>query len=406
MSVFNKSGKVHAPDAKYTGDEPDWYGWERWPIEKFYKVQQRALGFYNYYLDAASLKPIVLQWMKNQNYSKEDISSIRESPPWYLPTTVGKLIRMMDRGMPSLHPNAHEYFKTLPLREDDTTPIPRDTVELVKSEIKYALSTITADSSASAAKVDVKPKVISPHDRIRERVEKEIMPHIDQLLDAWSDTSKNPVSLNLASLLRDQKIPAAGCAQIKAWIGDHLEQYRAAYQKSDEQCVEGYSYLSKPHLRKIVSILEAMENDCNSHAKMKNSMRKPRAKKPKAADRQVARLKYQVNSAEYSLESVSPARVPYSQRVYIFNTKTRQLGVYCAAGNGGLEVKGTSLKGYDPSASYHATLRKPKDVLTAILAATPKKIDKVIETLKLNPKKANGRFNEHTVILKVLEHRP
>ena len=408
-NLFNKSGKVHCPDFKYTGEEPDWHNWENWTVEKFYQVQSRALRFYNYYLDSSTFKPIVLAWMKKNGYSKEEMSLIKEASPWYLPTTVGKLIRMMDMGMPSIHPGAEEYFESLQRYDEDVPLRPKDSIDVVHSHIKKALSTITVDQK-SAVSVSSAPtpekKKITPLDRIRERVQKDILIHLDELLDRWCDTSKGIATINLGNMLRDQKIPAQGLGDVIKWIDRHLDEYRAAYEKTDPQIVEGYSYLSKPNLRKIVSILETLKNDALAHGKIKNALRKPRAKKPKAADKQVQRLKYQSNSAEYALESVAPSRIPYAQRLYIFNTKTRQLGVYYASGNAGFEVKGTSIKGFDDALSFHATLRKPKDILTGVLSATPKKIDKIFDGVKITKKKANGRLNEHTIILKVLEHRP
>jgi hypothetical protein len=207
-------------------------------------------------------------------------------------------------------------------------------------------------------------------------------------------------------MLRDQKIPAQGLGEILKWVDRHLEEYCAAYEKTDLQIVEGYSHLSKPSLRKMVSILNTFKTDTQTHGKIKSALRKPRAKKPKASDKQVQRLKYQSNSAEYAIESVAPSRIPYAQRLYTFNTKTRQLGVYYASGNNGFEVKGTSVKGFDDSLSFYATLRKPQDILTGVLSATPKKLDKIFDGVKIIKKKANGRINEHTIILKVLEHRP
>lgn len=415
MSLFNKSGRVHAPDAKYTGEEPDWHGWEKWPIEKFYRTRQRALGFYTYYLDAASMKPIVLAWMKKEDYSKEDIGTLREAPPWYVSGTVGKLIRMMDRGMPSIHPHAHEHFSTIERYDEDVPLVPKDDRDIVKSEIRKALDVIRAErkvvlqydseGNVIGSKPDTKKK-ISPLDRIREKVDKEILVYVDELIDRWADVSKGVASINLGNMLRDHKIPAQGCAPILAWIEKNLAEYTAAFNKTEPQIVEGYSYLTKPQLKKIVGVLENMKSDVETHCKIKKATRKPRAKKPKSSDKQVSRLKYQSHSAEYSVESVAPTRVPYAQRLYIFNTKTRQIGVYYASGNSGFEVKGTSLKGFDPALSFHATLRKPHDVLSGILAATPKKIDKIFDGVKIVKKKANGRFNEHTIILKVLEHRP
>jgi hypothetical protein len=406
-NLFNKSGKVHCPDFKYTGEEPDWHNWEKWTVEKFYQVQGRGLRFYNYYLDSASFKPIVLAWMKKNGYTKDECALIKDASPWYLPTTVGKLIRMMDMGMPSIHPQAEEYFEGLQ-RYDEEVPLkPKDSIEVVNEHIRKALTTIEVDTRCAvvAAPKSEKPK-ITPLDRIRERVQKDILIYLDELIDRWSDTAKGVATLNLGNMLRDQKIPAQGLGDILKWVDRHLEEFRGAYEKTDPQLVEGYSYMPKPHLRKIVSILETFKADTQSHGKIKTALRKPRAKKPKAADKQVQRLKYQSNSAEYALESVAPSRIPYAQRLYIFNTKTRQIGVYIASGNNGFEVKGTSLKGFDEALSFHATLRKPKDILTGVLSTPPKKLDKIFDGVKITKKKANGRLNEHTIILKVLEHRP
>lgn len=406
-NLFNKSGKVHSPDYKYTGEEPDWHNWENWTVEKFYQVQSKALRFYNYYLDGATFKPIVLAWMKKNGYTKDEMSLIKDASPWYLPTTVGKLIRMMDVGMPSIHPGAEEYFEGLQRYHEDVPLKPKDSIDVVNEHIRKALSTITVDTRCVVvATPQSEKKKITPLDRIRERVQKDILIYLDELLDRWCDTSKGVATLNLGNMLRDHKIPAQGLGDILKWIDRNLEEYRAAYEKTDPQLVEGYSYLSKPNLRKIVSILETLKADAESHGKIKNAMRKPRAKKPKAADKQIQRLKYQSNSSEYALESIAPSRIPYAQRLYIFNTKTRQIGVYYASGNNGFEVKGTSLKGFDDALSFHATLRKPKDILTGVLSSTPKKLDKIFDGVKITKKKANGRLNEHTIILKVLEHRP
>jgi hypothetical protein len=407
-NLFNKSGKVYCIDSKYTGEEPDWHNWEKWPIEKFYQVQGRALRFYNYYLDASAFKPIVLAWMKNNGYTKEEQALIKEASPWYLPTTVGKLIRMMDMGMPSIHPQAEEHFAGLQRYDEEVPLAPKDAIDIVNSDIRKALKTIAIDSKHA---VEVNPqaaekKKITPLDRIRERVQKDILVYLDELIDRWADTSKGVASLNLGNMLRDQKVPSQGLPEIIKWIDRQLEEFKGAYEKTDPQLVEGYSYMPKAHLRKIVSVLESLKTDAQSHGKIKSAMRKPRTKKPKAADKQVQRLKYQSHSDEYALDSVAPTRIPYAQRLYIFNTKTRQLGVYIASGNAGFEVKGASLKGFDAELSFHATLRKPKDILTGVLSATPKKLDKIFDGVKITKKKANGRLNEHTIILKVLEHRP
>ena len=166
--------------------------------------------------------------------------------------------------------------------------------------------------------------------------------------------------------------------------------------------VEGYSYLRKPQLNRIVANFEKMIDGATTHSKVK-STRRPRVKRPKAADKQVARLKYCQEDDTYSLQSIDPISIPFSQRVYVFNTKYRQLSIYYSSTPSGFSVKGTSIKEFDPDKSITMTLRKPEDVLPLILSGTVRKIDNLLKTLKTKPRKANGRINNNTVLLKAFD---
>lgn len=404
MSNAFKAGRVIAPDAKWTGDEPEWNGWENWPVKKFYRTRSRALGFYNYYLDSAAMKPMVLDWMKANGYSKTEIAAIKEANANVLPSTVGKLIRCMMRGMPSIHPNATEYFASLPFH--DEAPTPKDDRDVVRAELNRALSVLhTNFAEVSGETQKVKAPMPSPLDRIRERVHKEIISQLEECADQWAQTRSGNASFNMSATLRDSKIPAQGCKTILDWLEKNHEEYNGALQRTDEQLVEGYSYLPKPELRKIVKSLESMIDDVRNHAKIKNSNRKPRAKKVKDASKQVSRLKYQQHSADWSLDSVSPTRIPTSQLLCTFNTKTRSLSVYFASGAAGFEVKGTSVKGFDESRSFCTTLRKPKETLNTVLSSTPKQLLKALDSIKTKKKKPNGRINECTILVKVSEQK-
>ena len=114
-------------------------------------------------------------------------------------------------------------------------------------------------------------------------------------------------------------------------------------------------------------------------------------------------------------EIIKESKVVYDVKVLNDPKKTSQyvtsikqslnLGVYFANGTKGFEVKGTSLKDYDVTRSFACTLRKPKETLTQLLTAKTASIEKVLQTIKSTRKKVNGRVNEQTVILKVIENR-
>jgi hypothetical protein len=47
------------------------------------------------------------------------------------------------------------------------------------------------------------------------------------------------------------------------------------------------------------------------------------------------------------------------------------------------------------------SLRKPSDVISAVVTKTDKQLDKIIDALTTKRKEANGRINDQTLILKV-----
>lgn len=405
-----RAGRVVTPDAKWTGEEPDWHGWENWSIDKFMSERMRMLKFYGYYLTQADLKPAVLDYMKRRGYSKRDISLLKAANPTVMPTTIGKLVRAMDKGMPSLHPKAVEYFAALPFADPENPPKPKDDHKVIADELHVVLDFLrkeeVPDEIESAAKS--KKPTTNPQERLRQKVEKEVISKLEEMLDNWTlkadQTKVDPVSLT--SYVRDGNIPAAGCRHITDWLTRHINEMTEAYDKTCPQMVEGYSYLTRPALRNRISNLEGMLAEVTKITSVAKTMRKVRVKKPKDATKQVSRLKYQETSKDYDLTSINPARIPTSHRVFIFNTKYRTLGVYVASGPSGFEVKGTSLKGYSEAESFIVGLRKPKEVLDVICTSTPKQIDKYLtDKLKTKKRKANGRINPQTILLRVIENR-
>lgn len=405
-----RAGRVVTPDAKWTGEEPDWHGWESWPIEKFMKERMRMLKFYGYYLAQADLKPAVLDYMKRKGYSKTDISLVRGANPNVMPTTIGKLVRAMDKGMPSIHPDAAEYFAALPFSDPEFPPVPKDDHDVIRAELKAVTDLLRKEVPAVAPTAEEKAKAPTPNptERLRQKVDKEIISKLDEMLDEWiakSDDAK-VAPLALTSYVRDGNIPAAGCRHIVDWLNKQLDELKAARDKTCPQMVEGYEYLSKPALRNRISNLEGMLAEVTKITSVAKTMRKVRVKKPKDATKQVSRLKYQETSKEYDLTSINPARIPTSHRVYVFNTKYRTLGVYIASGPAGFEVKGASLKGFCLAESYITSLRKPKEVLDFLVTSTPKQIDKYLATnIKSKKRKGNGRINAQTILLRVIENR-
>lgn len=107
---------------------------------------------------------------------------------------------------------------------------------------------------------------------------------------------------------------------------------------------------------------------------------------------------------------MQPDQIIGASELWTFNIKTRKLGKYIAknidpkgmgrAGSG-LSVKGTTIIGYDETASVQKTLRKPIDQLKDFKAAGKVKLRTFIDDIATTDTKMNGRINLDTVLLKV-----
>jgi hypothetical protein len=85
----------------------------------------------------------------------------------------------------------------------------------------------------------------------------------------------------------------------------------------------------------------------------------------------------------------------------VFNVKTRKLGKYVTTEFSELNVKGTTITGFDENASVQKTLRKPEEQLKEFKTAGKVVLRKFLDDIKAVDIKLNGRINEDTILLKV-----
>ena len=111
--------------------------------------------------------------------------------------------------------------------------------------------------------------------------------------------------------------------------------------------------------------------------------------------------KYCVTDPKYKVASIKPEDIIGSTELWIFNIKTRKLGIYIAEDNCTLQVKGTTLQFFNSSTSVSKTLRKAEDQLREFNSASSAKKRKFIPNINGVETKLNGRINADTVLLKV-----
>ena len=186
----------------------------------------------------------------------------------------------------------------------------------------------------------------------------------------------------------------------KDLIEPEYENIKAAYERTCDDCVEGYSHYSKGDKKKIMKQFEDVFADLEKLRLSFKATKIPRAKKIKASDQQVNKLKYCTEDNDVKLTSINPVMIPGKNKLYVYNRKNKKLIEYVTDSIGGFEVSGTSIKNFT-SASKQATIRKPDEILPMILNKTEKQIEKVWESLTTKISKPSGRVNADCILMRV-----
>lgn len=348
---------------------------------------EKSKYYVHYDLDKKLCSATVKDYIK-KNFSKDDAKAILALPDYnfhmYSHYVTG--ILWVNNGL-----DFPEKWKDLPER---TKKFYADKIE----EGKKLLSE-KEDEDTTVAPTRI---ILTPQQRLRNKVYDTIMVDIDELEDAWID-NETPPSLDIYTLMRGYDLKAAAVPFVRSRLDKWMLDYSDAYFKKCEQAVEGYSHLKRTEIKRRMTEVQKMLDDLDKFGSAVKTVRKTRVKKPKAADKQIATLKYMKESTEYKIMSVNPVSVIGAMRLFTFNTKTRVLTEYVCRNHTGFEIKGTTLQLFDTEVSRCTRLRKPDDIIPDILKKTPKQIDNIFSSLSTKISVPNGRMNEDTILLRAMD---
>mgnify|MGYP001036874119 CR=1 FL=1 len=246
-------------------------------------------------------------------------------------------------------------------------------------------------------------KIISltPQQRLANKISNTIMQDLMDLEDLWMNGEDGDI--DLYSLFKKHGLAGSSVAPVRDIIEGWLLDYEDAYLKRCDQAVEGYSHLTKTKLKKRVNLCKEMLSDLDRIKSAARATRAVKVKQPRAADKQISKMKYKKEDPEFKLVSIPPVKIIGSVRLYAFNTKTRTLQEYVTESPKGFEVKGTTILNFDKVSSRSIKLRKPDEVLPIILTKSSTQIRKEWDKLKTKVKIPNGRINSDTILLRVMD---
>ena len=257
------------------------------------------------------------------------------------------------------------------------------------------------DSLAKPTLVEEKPKaiVINIQDRIRAKADDciaELEGQIDDIILSGFSANSQPYAVFHTLQIKD-----AQTRYIVEWAKSKRVEFDEVLNTDDKELKEAYGNFTKPQLKKMVAYFDQVILDCQRVSGEGTKSRKPRKRKAKSPEQLTAKMKFMSEFKELKLTSVKPTDIIGVMSLWIYNTKTRKLGVYHADDAGGLSVKGSTILNFNESKSIQKKLRKPEQMLPDVLNGGKVFLRNVMDSIRAVDSKLTGRINSDTILLKV-----
>jgi hypothetical protein len=367
-------------DEKYTGEEPVWDTERATAMDDvaFENRMRRSFFYYNYFYSQKDFKKYVVEWMKNpeHGFTADDVKTFQRSPDRAIEMTACSLVKAHKQGMPFR--GRH--------------------IEYIKESIARAINS-TAEEVEEVVVAEA-PKAYVP--TIQDRMNEKTADTIGELEGHYDEFINNPkYNFSPYEYLVVNNVAQSQLTKYEEVYQARFDELKLAFEKTDEQLQEGYSHYKTADFKRIFAFLDQILNDIIQYRGLKRATKKVRAPKSVSKEKVVSKLKFAKEDKVLRLVSINPADIIGAQELWVYNSKTRKLGKYVADSlKGPLNVKGTSIIGFDEHKSITKTLRKPEEKLKEFAKASKIQLRKFIEDIKATETKLNGRISVDVILLR------
>lgn len=370
-----------------TGPEPEWQNQSTMSPEQVKKQWDQGLYFYYYHHTVKELRPTIVEVM-GQNWTKDQHRAFNKVKDWMLGQVLGPMCMMVKQGAvwpPNQEQRAQNYLRqaldrsqiaSVELDEDGNPIIEKEKVEPVKLTIKDRMADIRND----------------------------IVGGLEEFEDQLTKQSKSlPVS-SIMTYLRSHNCPQQVIPYMENMYKGRLAFMQEVKLGKDKSLAEAYATYSPKTIDLWIKWYQMIVTDLSDFKRAKIAARKPTVRKPASPEKLVKSLKYLREFPELSLKSIKPTEIVQCTQLWVYNTKTRKLGVYNPTSTDQvLSVKGSTIIGWDPKTSVAKTLRKPAEQLKLFDQAGKVQLRTFLGKIKATEVNLNGRINDQVILLKAFK---
>jgi hypothetical protein len=353
--------KGRALDALQGGPEPDF-------TQKDVCGFVRALNWYSNIKSYKDSKTYTISYLKQNKFDLKVINKISTATEWEI-KNLGYVLRMISRG----------YQASL------------EQLDWVNSRI-VELST--------QREVVIKSVEFDKPIKVKESIQDKVYNQCTNIINEIEDKiDARDYSMKVYEYLITQACKSVHVKQISEHFKPLSLEVKEAMLGQDEQLVEGYSNYTKTELKKLNQFLQLIISDCNGFTSNSKVTKTPRKKKIVPVSKKILKLNYKKEDPEYKIVSIKPENIIGCQNLWVFNTKTRKLGIYISNDASGLSIKGSTIENFSVDLSIHKTVRKPLDVIPLVIKGKKTVLKKVMSDINSVATPLNGRINADVVLL-------
>lgn len=272
------------------------------------------------------------------------------------------------------------------------------TNELEKYETFKANLISLAAKPVAKSKSNLTVAKVTPVVNVQDRIEALARTHaaeFDAEIDKFCALKSSDFSAK--NYLLSNNVTAPVAKQISTFYGSLIKELSEAVSGKDSQLNEGYKHFNKRQLKALLTFVETIVSDCTQQI-VTAKAKKVVTKKPQTPAKLVAKMNYLRTFDELQLKSVPSTRIVDSTEVWVYNTKSRKLQVYCSEKGSRLTVKNSSIVGFDIKTSSQYTIRSPEKYFV-FNVTSKRELNASLKTLKTKSSVPNGRVSEDCIIV-------
>ena len=218
-------------------------------------------------------------------------------------------------------------------------------------------------------------------------------------LEAWIDeyiaalqSNSNIIRKNVKTLIIANRVKPREAKKIAEHFQRLLDEVNSVLDESDEDLVEGWSYLNQTKIKRLHGYLETIVDEF----RVKGTV--TRRRKKISPDKMVKSVKYLSEHKDFGV-SIDPSDIVKAKGVLLFNTKQKKIAYY--ESKTGFTVKGTTLQNITSGVVKNCG-RKNDEWINLLRKCVVSRIVTEINTLSSKDQPLTGRINKDTLILRVL----